>query len=118
MGSDLVAARKEERATEHDRRLSPWFVGGVARQDEGVGSDIARVHPLVDAIDGDVVVSRSDRAVVALTPLRADLLIAARGAERRVRLVTAPTYTGDSARVQSIERKSSDPVCTAAIARS
>lgn len=50
-----------------------------------------RVHPLVDDVDGDVVVTRSDREVVALTPLRADLLVAARAAGRRVRLVTPST---------------------------
>ncbi|RIX28460.1 DUF6177 family protein [Amnibacterium setariae] len=51
----------------------------------------ARPHPLVDGIDGDEIVSRSDREVVALTPLRADLLVAAHAARRRVRLVTPAT---------------------------
>ena len=51
----------------------------------------ARPHPLVDGVDGDWIVSRSDREVVALTPLRTDLLLAARAAGRRVRLVTPAT---------------------------
>ena len=62
-----------------------------ARQDGGVTTGEARPHPLVDAVDGDVLVTRSDREVVALTPLRADLLIAAHAAQRRVRLVTPTT---------------------------
>jgi hypothetical protein len=50
-----------------------------------------RPHPLVDGVDGDWIISRSDREVVALTPLRTDLLLAARAAGRRVRLVTPAT---------------------------
>lgn len=46
------------------------------------------LHPLVDEVRDGVVVSRSTRGLLALTPLRADLLLAADAAGRRVLLVT------------------------------
>lgn len=48
----------------------------------------AVVHPLVDASGPGFVVSRSDRAVLGLSPLRADLLVSAAAARSRVVLVT------------------------------